>query len=403
MRHVTAAFVKIVIVAMLIVVAYIYVQQQQTPEAVKALQEQQRIERMEQWHAITTMLIYGGGMAALLAVYGLVALLFAKVRNSRELIYAEDGLFPVKVQEAGTLLDRWRGRSQHVTLNPNMLAIPAGTITVQRNGDTTLSVGADGFSHPQLLTAHSGQQRIQRAQAKERSRQMGKWEVLADRELLERALPQRKPDALPPVDEPDVIDVTPRLLTTDALNQSKRDRFILGQSDSGALCTVNMRDAVHLGIVGATGCGKTVSTGYQLALEALKTNYQVVILDPKGGMDWGDFAAVTEWHDTDTANFADQMRHIYIEYQRRMEIAKRHDVRHISRLNDADLPPLLCIVEEYGELTRRLKRADRDKVDGMIDSMAQKGRAADIHMALIDQYPEFWSQQVRMATKPGGG
>lgn len=380
---------------MLMIFLWVYVQQQQTPERIVALREQQAIERMQTWHQVVTMIYWAGGVAVALALLSVAFWLAVKVKNARERIYAKDGLFPIVIQNTGTLLDDWRGRSQRTIHNPNMLALPAGTVRVERDGTTALHSGLDGFSHQQLLTAHSGQQRVQRTQAGGRERAPSKWQVLADNNLLERALPPRRAEPLQIEAEPDA----PRLTATDALRQSTRDEIVLGQADDGRLCKVNLRTAVHLAIVGATGTGKSVSTGYQLALAALGRGYQVVVLDPKGGMDWRAFERVCEWHDTDVHNIGDQMWAVHCEYLRRMQIAKQYDVNHIAKLNSQELPPLLIVLEEYGDLCARMNTGTRNQIDGWIDGISQRGRAADVHLALIDQFPQNWSKQLMMATK----
>jgi hypothetical protein len=198
-----------------------------------------------------------------------------------------------------------------------------------------------------------------------------------------------------------VVDAEPvrALLAVDAMKESTVDKFILGQADNGKTCDLSLRTAVHVGIIGASGCGKTASTGFQLALTALSRGYRVIILDGKCGMDWTPFDTVAERHDTDRHSFLPQMEAVHQEYEQRLDIAKRYQVRHISELRTADYPPVLVIVEEYGDLARLTPRAQMTRIEGMLDSLGAKGRAADVHFCLIDQYPEMWSQTVMGATK----
>ncbi|MBI1296678.1 hypothetical protein GC175_17115 [bacterium] len=191
----------------------------------------------------------------------------------------------------------------------------------------------------------------------------------------------------------------PQLTGVDAIKQSTADNFILGQDDSGRICAVNPRTAVHLGVVGAPGCGKTVSTGYQVAFDALRAGYQLLILDGKGGVDWKAWQQVGEWYVADAGLLPDQLAHVHQEYERRMAIAERHQVAHISRLQSEDLPPIMVIVEEYGNMRMRMKNADADRIETMIDDLSQRGRMTDIHFCFIDQYPEHWSKLMMMATK----
>ncbi len=206
---------------------------------------------------------------------------------------------------------------------------------------------------------------------------------------------------------PDAPPAPPALLSPytagKALNESTADALILGQADNGKLCKVNLRQAVNVGIVGAPGTGKTASSGFHLALALRKAGARLAILDPKGGVDWRPFARVAEWRQSDYTVIRDQMSHVYAEYEQRAAIVQRAGVSHLMELRDPSLPPLVVIVEEYGDLCRELrgrgKGGDVDAMDNMIDTIISKGRYTDVHFVLIDQYPEAWSKQVMMATK----
>lgn len=395
MRHI-AKWGAVVACFSILVGALLFLwQSRQIPESVLALKEVQQLDWMRQRHqaSIAALWVAVVAFAGLLWSAVLLALVF--VRNKAQRIYAKDGLFPVILESTGTLIDDLTGATQKTTHNPNLLAAAAGTVRVERGGATSLSMGQNGFNHDQLLVMHNGQQRVQQTQAGHgrQPRAAGRWEVLERNGLL----PKPKEDAI----EAEAIEAAPvaMLGLKDSIIQSSADKFILGQADNGALCTVNPRAVVHFGILGSTGCGKTASTGFHLAMAAMRSGYRVVVLDGKGGMDWSVFADVAEVHDTDRSTFLDQMEVVSMEYLRRMELARRYQVKHVAMLNSADVPPMLIIVEEFGDLARSLGNKRMGQIDNMLDSIGAKGRAADVHFCLIDQYPERWSQTVLGATK----
>ncbi|HRJ40936.1 MAG TPA: type IV secretory system conjugative DNA transfer family protein, partial [Caldilineaceae bacterium] len=180
----------------------------------------------------------------------------------------------------------------------------------------------------------------------------------------------------------------PRLALTDALAQSTGSRWIVGQSDNGALATFEPTAHAHAAIVGSTGTGKTRSVGYALALAAIRSGWHVLILDPDGGADWSPFRTHAEWQETDRASFPGQIEAIHRFYERRASL---------------DNPrPVLVVIEEYGDMIRQLRTANRnaaDQVDNWLDSILRRGRKRRMHVALIDQYPEHWSQPVIGGTK----
>jgi hypothetical protein len=384
MKHIAHALTIIACFAIALVALSVYVHQAQTPESVRALQEAQRLEWMEQRHEAMLVALWTGAVALAGLLIAAPTWVWVGIRNKRERISFNDGLADIVVKSTG--------KNQWTTINPNLLATPSGTITVRSGGDTQLSMGRNGFSDADLVAMHSRQQRIQQSQTRARQAGPNKWEVLERNNLL-------PPPKAPPAPVVAALPPAAPLALVDAVTQSTADRFILGQAGNGQLCAINPRSAVHLAILGASGCGKTVSTGYQLALTAMRSGYQTVILDGKGGMDWSAFAPYTEVHDTDRTTFVDQLRLVSEEYYRRMDLCRRHRVPHISHLRTEDLPPLMVIVEEFGDLLRHMSKAQIAQVDLMLDTIAAKGRAADVHFCLMSQGTEDWSDAVIGATK----
>lgn len=336
-----------------------------------------------------------GGIALAIAALGWAIGIYT---NARTTDHSQQGLLPIREIDITPWYLKLFGVKWISTTDPNR-QIPAVGVTRYWPWGAVTTTGANyGADLADQLEYNSQVLSVRQAAAGKKS--ASKWEVLAQHNLL----PQQQPvAALPDTQAPVSNPQSPALTLSRALNTSTVDSLILGATDQNQPCRINLRSAVHLAIVGASGCGKTVSSGYQLALAALKTGYRTIILDPKGGMDWAPFAHVAEYHPTNATLIADQFAPIYAEYQRRMDLAARHQVSHIAHLNQTDIPPLLFLLEEYGDLCRELRRlrrtADIDRIDSWIDTIATKGRAADIHIALIDQYPDQWSQQTLMATK----
>lgn len=194
------------------------------------------------------------------------------------------------------------------------------------------------------------------------------------------------------------------LALPDALAQSQPDRFLLGQNhESGKLIAFNPFEQQNIGIVGATGTGKTAGTGYHLLLLALKFGYHPLILDPKGGVDLRPFALHGEWRPTNADMFGGQIEQVRLEHDRRMEIIQRHQVANVDELRSNEMRHILVFVEEYGalweDIERTKKRGEADAINSDIDTMMRLSRATGIHWCFVDQFPEKWSKQVFMATK----
>jgi len=80
----------------------------------------------------------------------------------------------------------------------------------------------------------------------------------------------------PTQDKLRLMEKHPRLLNfRDALEQSTPDQWIIGQNEeSGELAYFAPRTDVHGAIVGATGSGKTESTGLMIVIQALLSGWR---------------------------------------------------------------------------------------------------------------------------------
>lgn len=186
----------------------------------------------------------------------------------------------------------------------------------------------------------------------------------------------------------------------DAVNTAQGDKLVLGHNSS-KLCTLDLDSAVHVAVLGATGTGKTASVGMMAVLQAMRNGYHVIILDPKGGMDWRPFNGAAEWHATDYENYPDQIARIHAEHERRMGIAQRANRPSVRGIQD--VPPVLVVIEEIGGLRNDMKLAgmtnELKRSDLLLDQLLRLSRASDMHLLLIDQYPEHWSGQMMANTK----
>ena len=336
------------------------------------------------------LVILGGGIF----VFGMG---MRKLNEARSINQNERGFYHVREIDSTPWFLKIFGFKWISFIDLNRMVPPSGQVRLSPWGGMRTSGGHFDASKKQQQRANDQMAKVRQIAAGKRNE--GKFEVMERAGLLDggqRPYVESTP-ALPASAPAEILTLS------DALNRSTIEQLILGQADDGRLCVVNLRSSVHIGIYGASGCGKTESTGFQLVLAAIKSGYQTVILDGKGGMDWSNFRAVAEWHETDAHVFQMQMAAIYDEYERRMGVARSSQVSHIKELRRSDLQPLLVVIEEIGavfnEMRRRKLFAALDQIGDWIDLIATNGRAADVHLALITQHPRELGDQVLMATK----
>jgi hypothetical protein len=177
-----------------------------------------------------------------------------------------------------------------------------------------------------------------------------------------------------------------------AVERSTPDAWIIGQNqETGKLAYFKPNEAIHLAILGATGTGKTESTGMLIVGYALRNGWRAIILDGKGGADWRKFERWCEYQDTDSSNFVDALRPIQSEYERRCELLRFE--------NAPQMQPMLVLIEEYGDINDTMSAKAKAIANSILDTLIRKARNTGIHLCFIDQYPEKWERQLLNNTK----
>lgn len=195
------------------------------------------------------------------------------------------------------------------------------------------------------------------------------------------------------------------MLLGDALRQSTPEQFVLGQNqDANKLVIWNPLVDLNLGVFGVSGTGKTKSTGYQVMLLAARHGYHVIVLDPKGGVDFGPFAPYVEWQPTDSYTFADQLAALYQVHSERHRIMKERQVGEWRALGQGAGPEFVVVMEEFGTIREEIamgKGGARklEAVDRTTQLMFRWSRMTGFHFVIIDQAPEKLDSMIRGGCK----
>jgi ABC-type oligopeptide transport system ATPase subunit len=190
------------------------------------------------------------------------------------------------------------------------------------------------------------------------------------------------------------------LSLTDAFHQSTPDNWILGQNERGPF-NFSIKESQHVGILGASGTGKTSGTGVLMMLNALKSRFHVIALDGKDGIDWMCFKDYIEVYPTNDQVISEQVDAIYRQYKSRMKNLAIQEVDHYSKL-DVQVKPIMVIMEEFGNSMDTLKVMDSGAhaaTEAQFSEMFRMSRAAGIHLVLIDQLMDGWPKVLKANTK----
>ena len=294
---------------------------------------------------------------------------------------AVDGLFPYEPV-----------RHKHgVTLiNPNTVK---GYVTVQRDGTV---IGGDTDSEI-VMSAHRTQQIAA----------MGSLKVTAPLAKYlagnyDRPVVQHVVAAAPAIE---VAPVAPQIEKIEGLSDILRTytprSLLLGQSSTGEIARWDLDKGIHLGIVGASGCGKTSSVGFCVVVQAIHAGHDVRILDPKGGSDWRVFQRHAQWQETNHELIVDQFGAIVQEHERRQRLAADHEAQDVMSVPNPPRP-IILVIEEYGNMYRHMVARDKaaaQEFDLQMSELMSVARSSDIHIVVIDQFLDQWTRLMVLGMK----
>ena len=171
--------------------------------------------------------------------------------------------------------------------------------------------------------------------------------------------------------------------------------FTLGVSYLGPYM-IDISNVPHLLLGGETGSGKSQLMKLLLAQAIMRGDYDIVIVDYKGGVDYGK-----KWRshcqmcfDNDT--LLKVLREAVNEISKRMELFSASDVSNLEEYNAKNTQMLrgkIIAFDELAEATNMnkcLTKSDKEKVTeiiGLLSSIARLARFADIHLFAATQSP----------------
>ena len=180
----------------------------------------------------------------------------------------------------------------------------------------------------------------------------------------------------------------PVISLNEAWESSSQSKWIIGQSElDGEQCVVNIKQSVHLAIIGAPGVGKTESTGLLVASYAVADGMIVICLDGKGGSDWTNYSDFFEVQETNEHVFPSQWKSIAQEHNRRLALLRENNWKTIDDSKGA-VPHVLIILEEFGALLQNIQMSNKElhkKIVTSVTNLMKLSRSTGIHFCIIDQ------------------
>jgi S-DNA-T family DNA segregation ATPase FtsK/SpoIIIE len=177
--------------------------------------------------------------------------------------------------------------------------------------------------------------------------------------------------------------------------QQKNDYSLpisLGQNVTGESVTVDLSDMPHLLIAGTTGSGKSVAINAML-LSLLHTQTpeqcRMLLIDPKM-VELSGYNGIPHLIGdvvTDMQHAVERLKWLVEFMETRYTVFLKHSVKNIKGYNEKfpedTLPYIVTVIDELADLMAVAGK----ETEGYIQRIAQKARAAGIHMIIATQRP----------------
>ena len=199
-------------------------------------------------------------------------------------------------------------------------------------------------------------------------------------------------------DKPSPVLIRELIDSDEFMSASSKIEFVVGKDISGSNIVADMHDMPHMLIAGATGSGKSVcinSIVISFLYKAKPSELKLIMIDPKV-VELGNYNGIPHMLTpvvTDPRKASRALAIAVEEMDKRYELFAEHNVKDLQSYNElmkmnhrwADCKPqIVIIIDELADLMM----AAPSEVENSICRLAQKARAAGMHLIVATQRPD---------------
>ncbi|MFA7070139.1 MAG: FtsK/SpoIIIE domain-containing protein [Sulfurimonas sp.] len=157
----------------------------------------------------------------------------------------------------------------------------------------------------------------------------------------------------------------------------------------------DLKDAPHIFIAGATGSGKSVTLHLLIISLMQKSSNEVefVLIDPKK-VELNLYAQTDKLSQisdkkiiTDNENILEVLSKLELEMDSRYSLLEEKGVQNINDLQNGELKNIVVVIEELADILMSGDKTFNKECERILGRLAQKARAAGIHLVLVTQRP----------------
>lgn len=198
-------------------------------------------------------------------------------------------------------------------------------------------------------------------------------------------------------EQPSPVTIRELIESEEFKNADSKISFVVGKDVSGRNIVANLKDMPHMLVAGATGSGKSVfinSIIVSILYKARPDEVKLIMVDPKV-VELSNYNGIPHMLIpvvTDPKKAAASLNWAVNEMDKRYNLFADYKVRDLKSYNnhiqknqpeEKKLPQIVIIIDEFADLMMTAS----SQVETAVARLAQKGRAAGMHIIIATQRP----------------